>query len=229
MRPADPVDVPPAEAPPPRTPPIPYRAEVIRKSIHLFALVVPLTMALVGRTWSLLLLVPLAALGVAGDVLRVRAAWFQRFIQRFFGWMMRAEEQPPLGGPVTFNGATWVLVSSTLLVLIFPLRIAVAAFVLFILADAAAALVGRRYGRHPWGDGPRTVEGSLAFVATGLVVVAVFPGLAFWVGAVSVVVAAGAEALPGPFNDNLRVPLVAAAVIFALERFVLGFSAPLFF
>ena len=82
------------------------------------------------------------------------------------------------------------------------------------------ALIRRRFGRHRWGGGPRTVEGSLAFLATGVAIMTLFPAVPFWVGVASVVVACGAEALPGPFNDNVRVPLVAAFVILALERLV---------
>lgn len=202
--------------------PIPYREEVKRKAIHLLALVVPLGMALLGKLWSIYLLVPMAILAVCADILRVRSEAFARFIHRIFGSMMRLEERPPLGGPVTINGATWVLLSAAVLALVFPIRIAVPSFVMFMLSDAAAALVGRRFGRLHWGNNPRTVEGSAAFIGTGLVVMAFFSHIAFWIGAVSVVIAALAEALPGPFNDNLRVPMVAATVIFLLEHFILN-------
>ena len=208
---------------------ITYKAEVWRKAIHLVALVVPLGMALLGKAWSLYLLVPTTLLAFTGDVMRVRSAWFAGFIQRFLGFMMRREEVPPVGGPVTINGATWVLLSATLLALIFPIRIAVAAFVMFMLSDAAAALVGRRFGRTRWGGSNRTVEGSLAFLAMGLGIIALFPTIVFWVGAVSVVAAALAEIPSGPFNDNLRVPMVTATIIFLLERFVLGMDVGLFF
>lgn len=208
--------------------PISYKAEVWRKAIHLVALVVPLGMAVLGKTWALYLLIPATALALTGDVLRVRSAWFARFIQRLLGFMMRHEEVPPVGGPFTINGATWVMLSATLLTIIFPIRIAVAAFVMFMLSDAAAALVGRRFGRTHWGRSNRTVEGSLAFLVVGLIIIALFPNIALWVGAVSVVAAALAEIPSGPFNDNLRVPLVAATLIFLLERFVLGINVSLF-
>lgn len=199
---------------------IPYRAEVVRKSIHLLALVVPLFMWVAGREVALAVLVPLALLSISADVLRARSAWFARLIYGTFGSLMRGSEIPPVGGPVRSNGATWVLVAAALLALLFPLRIAVPAFVMFMISDAAAALVGRRFGCHHWGRGSRTVEGSAAFLATGVIVLAFFPDVPFWTGAASVAVACAAEALPGPLNDNLRVPLVAALVIFLLERMV---------
>ncbi|MFQ5569876.1 MAG: phosphatidate cytidylyltransferase [Rhodothermales bacterium] len=201
----------------------------MRKAIHLLALLVPLGMALLGKTWSVYLLIPLAVLALACDVLRVRSAWFSAFVLRYFGFLMRREEQPPVGGPVIINGATWVLLSAALLVVFFPIRIAVPAFVMFMLSDAAAALVGRRFGTLHWGRSARTIEGSMAFLITGVAIMALFSGIVFWIGVVSVVVAALAEAMPRPFNDNLRVPMVTAAVIFALERLVLDADVALFF
>src|SRR5690606_23281163 len=120
---------------------IPYAAEVARKALHLVALVVPLFMALVGKPVALYVLVPAAAVCLAADVLRVRSAGFARLIYRVFGFMMRGSERPPVGGPVVVNGATWVLVSAALVGLLFPLHLAVPAFVTFMIADAAAALV----------------------------------------------------------------------------------------
>ncbi len=205
---------------------IPFAHEVRRKMLHLLALAVPAGMALLGKP-VLFVLAPLALLALTADLLRVRAAWFRRFIERFFGAMMRRSERPPLGGPVSVNGATWVLVSATLLTLLFPIDIAAPALAVFMVGDAAAALVGRRWGRRRWPGGSRTVEGTLAFLAAGLLTMAFMPSLPFGVGAAGTAAAAVAEALPGPLNDNLRVPLVLATVIFALERFALGIDAPL--
>ena len=211
--------------------PIPYKAEVLRKAIHLLALVLPLAMVLLGKTVALYLLVPITALALLADVLRVRSVWFARLVARIFGFLMRSEEQPPVGGSIKLTGATWVVLSATLLTVVFPVRIAAPAFAMFMLSDAAAALVGRRYGRTHWGQSPRTLEGSLAFLLVGLGVMALVAPLAaivFWTGAVSVIVATLAEVPTGPFNDNLRVPMVAAAVLFLLERFVLGIDVGLF-
>lgn len=220
----------PPEAPPSASDPlhdIPYAAELKRKGLHLLALVVPLGMALLGRTRSLYLLIPAALVALSADVLRSRSRRFNGLILRIFGFMMRTDELPPVGGAVSVNGATWVLLSAALLALLFPLPIAVPAFVMFMVSDAAAALVGRRYGRHHWGKGPRTVEGSAAFFVTGFLVMGLFPRFPLWVGAVSVLFACAAEALPRPLNDNLRVPLVAAAVLYGLERYALGVEVSL--
>ena len=174
---------------------IPYRAELVRKAIHLMSLVVPLFMWTVGKWSSIYVLVPAAVLALVADWLRVRSHAFARFIYAIFGFMMRYEERPPVGGAVVVNGATWVLMSAALLALLFPIRIAVAVFVMFMISDAAAALVGRRYGRHHWGSWPRTIEGSVAFVLTGTLIMSLFTGIAFWIGLVAVLLGAAAEIL----------------------------------
>ena len=205
-----------------------YGGELQRKALHLLALVVPLGMAWMGKPGVLYLLIPMALLALSADILRVRSRAFSTFIDHIFGRMMRQEERPGVGDPVSINGATWVLVSAALLAIIFPISIAVPAFIVFMIGDAAAALFGRRYGRVHWGKGPRTLEGSAAFLVVGLLIIACYPGMIFWVGAIGVVVACAAEAMPGPFNDNIRVPLLMALVLFLLERYALGNTLTLF-
>ena len=207
---------------------LPYRDEVKRKALHLAALTVPLVMALLGRTWALAVLVPAALLALAGDALRAYWPPFTQFIRRVVGPLMRADEWQATGATFSINGATWVLLSAVLLTFVFPLDVAVPAFVMFMVSDAAAALVGRRFGRLRWGHGPRTMEGSAAFFVVGLMVMACFPSVPFWVGAAGTACACAAEALPRPLNDNLRVPLVAAAAMALLEGLVLDRTVDLF-
>lgn len=226
-------DVPPdvapsAEAPPADAGAFSYRAELMRKALHLLSLVVPLGMAWLGKPDALYVLAPSALIAVAADVWRSRSAAFNRRIRQVFGPLMRADELPEVGQGLSINGATCVLVSATLLTFIFPLRVAVPVFVMFMISDAAAAVVGRRIGRWHWGRSPRTVEGTLAFLLVGLGVMALFPAVSFWVGAAGVGAAAATEAVSIPINDNIRVPLVAAAVVCVLEWSLLGLPVDLF-
>jgi dolichol kinase len=190
-----------------------YSAEVGRKTLHLLALIIPFGMWWLGPPQALYVVGGLAGIAVTADVTRAYSVPFNEWIRWIFGPLMRAEELPEAGGRVTFNGATCVLVGATLLALVFPMRVAVPVLTMTMLADAAAALVGRRLGRHPWGRLSATVEGSAAFVATGLLVVIWFPSLALGPALAGVVVGAVVEALPLPVNDNIRVPLAAAAIV----------------
>jgi dolichol kinase len=59
------------------------------------------------------------------------------------------------------------------------------------------------------------VEGSLAFIAAGLLVLAFFP-LSWTARLTAILSAAVAEAAPLPVNDNIAVPLIAAAVVWGV-------------
>jgi len=170
-----------AEAP--ETASLSYRGELLRKALHLLALSIPIGMLHVTRPTALAVLWPLALAALGADVLRARWPAFHRFIRGIFGCMMRPEELPPPGDPIAINGATWVLLSSALLATLFPLPLAATAFAIFMVGDAAAALVGRRFGRHRWPGSRRTVEGSLAFFGAALLTAFFSPflcGTACW-------------------------------------------------
>jgi dolichol kinase len=177
---------------------------------------VPLLAVQWGERTTLMIAVPTAILAVCADVLRSRNREFEDFIQRWFGFMMRPSEESE-GGRIIINGATWVVISFALLIGLFPLQIASASFLIFILGDAFAALVGQRIGRHTWPGGSRTIEGSVAFMVVGTLAAATFPGLSMWSAIPAVVVGALAEALPWPLNDNIRVPLVIALTLALIE------------
>ena len=94
-----------------------------------------------------------------------------------------------------------------------------AAIVTLALGDTAAALVGRRFGRHPYavGHARKSLEGSAAFFAVAALVCALIPG-AVSVAAVAAfaLVTTLAEALAGDGFDNVAIPL---AGLLALRLF----------
>jgi dolichol kinase len=199
---------------------IPFRAEVARKALHLIALVIPVTSLLIGRPYAIGLLVPLAIIAVSADVIRARSHVLNGFITKYLGFMMRPSETPGVGSPVVLNGATCVLLSAAILAILFPLRIGMTAFIVFMISDAAAALVGRRMGRIRWPGSRRTIEGSIAFVITGTLLYVAWIGTLHWAILAVVIIGAIAEAVPRPFNDNIRVPLVMGLTMYLLSLFV---------
>lgn len=209
-------------------PSLSYNGELGRKSLHLLALSIPLGMWWVGMPLALYLLAPAALLAVVADLLRSYSESFNTLIRWIFGPLMRPKELPEAGTEIRFNGATCVLVGAVLMVVLFPLRVAVPVLAMAMLADAAAALVGRRVGRHQWGSLSATVEGTAAFIGTGLAIMACFPAVPFGPAAAGVLVGAVVEVLPVPVNDNIRVPVVAALVVVGAEALLLGRPVQLF-
>lgn len=191
-----------------------FRDELARKGLHVLALVIPLGVWPVGRTFAVVVCGAAAAAALAADVLRVRSPRFAAVIDRCFGFMMRLEECPPVGGPIVLNGATWVLLSATLLAAVLPMEVAIVSFTVFMVADAAAAIVGRSIGRRRWPRSIRTVEGSIAFFVTGTAVMLLFGSVPLWTVAIAVLAGTAAEIPSRPLNDNVRVPFVMGIVIY---------------
>lgn len=168
---------------------------------------------MLGRWWALVILIPLSVTAVGADVLRARSDRFSDLIQQLFGRMMRSSERAPAGG-VVLNGATWVLVAATLLTLFFPVKLAAPVFASFLVADAAAAVVGLRFGRRRWSGTHRTVEGSLAFAVAAFICLLPFSHILVIPAAAAALAGACAEAPEWPVNDNVRVPPIMAGVLF---------------
>ena len=111
-------------------------------------------------------------------------------------------------------GSTFFLFSTILTILLFPKPIAVSSLLILILADTAAALVGKGIGRvRIFG---KTLEGSMAFFLTALLIVWIYPTLNRFSGSVAALGATLIELLPIRLNDNLTIPLTAGAIMLFL-------------
>ncbi len=102
----------------------------------------------------------------------------------------------------------------------FPKYVTIVSITLWVFGDAAAALVGRRFGRHRVGD--RTLEGSVGFLTAALLAAAAIPrlqGLAgeYWICAGAALVGTVVELLSrDPVEDNLSVPLSIGGTVWLL-------------
>ncbi len=176
----------------------------------------------IGVVLSLFPRFPTVVLGIAGGV--AATGWtmettrrFWRPMDRFSWWLFGKCAHPH--ERYRINSATWFSTSLLILALIGSPMIAAVALAVLGFADPTAAIVGRRWGRTKLLHG-RSLEGSLAFVGVGFVaatalLLGFFPG--FSLGA-SMAVAAGAavlgavaEAVAKRVDDNLMVPMAAAA------------------
>jgi dolichol kinase len=196
---------------------IDYRAEVIRKSIHLCSLSIPIIYYFISREEALMLLVPMTAAFLFVDLLRHFNSWAAKIFYKVFGWLLRSHEHD--GKSKRLNGATHVLISATLCVLIFPKLITITAFAVLIISDSAAALVGRRFGRKKFLN--KSVEGSAAFFISALFVIVATPKISAGAGEYLIAVAAAAigtvvEASSIAIDDNLSIPISIGTVMWVL-------------
>lgn len=183
--------------------------EVSRKAIH-----AAVSVAAAGMVWQLPaeLTRPLFAAAFLVvflvDVLRRRIGGLGRLFDRAFGAMLRTRESMHL------TGATTLAAGFAIAVLVLPPRTAAVGILIAGLADAAAALVGRRYGRHRIRNG-KSLEGALACFATALILAWVMPDVGFMGALILALGLTLLEAAPLPVDDNLVLPIVASVLYWA--------------
>lgn len=191
-----------------------FRREVIRKAIHLSSISIPLFYFFTPRETALAVSASLMVLALALDLGRHTIPSVARLFGAIFGPLLRRHETDARAKRL--NGGTWVLISATLMIFLFPKLIAITSFLILIVSDLAAALVGRRFGKRPFLG--KSAEGSGAFFLTALAVIAATPKVGYEpaeyaVGAVAALAATIVEASAIGIDDNFSVPLTAGLVL----------------
>ncbi len=179
-----------------------YRGEVWRKLLHLFALVIPIGYHLAPKWVALGAIFAAFCFSLFADICRLRRWRVQRFWTPVTDYIVRPKESNG------FTGATHILFSGFVCLLVFSRPAAALAMSTIILGDAAAALVGRRWGKHKYNHADRSWEGSSAFFAASLIPAFLIPGLPLWIGIVGAALATLVEAFSNQIDDNLSVPLI---------------------
>jgi dolichol kinase len=214
------------------------KQELNRKLLHLLALLMPLGIFYVPEltgvsNWIPPLILFFLVLGsIIMETLRFRYPGIQKLFFLCFGSMLRKEEDK-----IT-TGSTYIIGSAFICSILFrdEPHISFMVLILFILGDAAAALVGQSIGKIKIGK--KSLEGSLACFIICLVLFCIFPILPLvldvWDGAVPIpliIITSFAitlfELVPIKLtthfilNDNLIVPVIAGFCLKWLYPFFL--------
>ena len=184
------------------------RREAARKAFHVSSVALPVLVWLLPRSTATAGLVALAVIAIGVDVARLRLRGPRYHFLRLTRTMLRPHERRGLAG------GTYMALAYAAAILLFPKPIAVAGMLYNGLGDAAAALVGKRFGRHrtAWG---KSWEGFAAALVVCLVVGFAVPGIAPASAVAGALAAAVLEFLPLPLDDNLRVTLGGAGAAWA--------------
>ena len=210
------------------------REEVNRKLLHVLAVILPLSIfygplyADVPRFYACLIILLLLFCSLLIEFFRLRKSVFANWFSDSFGSMMRMEESNQL------TGATYVLGGSAIcsLISLHSELASVCSFLcltLFVLGDAAAAIVGKAVGRIKIGK--KTLEGGIGcFLLCVLLTSLLFPSLPLfsqlWGGSITLIqiliISAAVSILEFfpikwkafTLNDNLYVPGVSAIIAF---------------
>ena len=161
----------------------------------------------------LLIMGALVAFAIIVESARMLSPAVRAIVNRLIGRIMR-----PAEGRL-FTGATYVAIACLLSIWWFPQPVAVTALLFMSISDAAASLVGIKFG------GPRILGKSLSGCAAFLLTAVAVAWWAMpdhrWIGLIGAAAAMVIEALPlrwGPvkIDDNLAIPLGSGALMAAL-------------
>lgn len=198
---------------------IEFRHEILRKLIHLISLGIPIGYYHLSREVTLSILIPMTVISLVLDLGRFYSTTLAHWFYKVFRPLLRAHELDH--EHKLLNGATYVLISATVCVQIFPKIITVAAFTVLIISDSAAALFGRRFGKRRFFQ--KSLEGSAAFFVSAALVLLLVPHVQnataeYLVALVGALVAAVVESasIALRFDDNLSIPLSMGGVMYGL-------------
>jgi dolichol kinase len=164
-------------------------------------------------------LVPIAiaaaftVVGWSMEIGRRRSERINAFCLRLFGKTAHPHEAHRI------NSATWYATALLVIALVQSTAAAAVGLIVLGLGDPAAAIIGKRFGRHKLLYG-RTLEGTLSFMLVGALASFTFlrvahPSLAVGVAALAAVAGgfagAIAELVSRRLDDNLTIPLAAFA------------------
>lgn len=192
-----------------------FRAEFVRKLVHFISLAFPVIYFFTSRKLAIQILLPLTLVILFLDIAKNYHRPSAEIFYRTFAYILRRYERIP--EMRRLNGITSFLLAASISTIAFPKYVTIMSFVLMTFSDAASALVGRRYGITKIMG--RSLEGSLAFVITAVLVVLITPKIEYRLGeylicSLAAVVGAVAEILSGDaINDNFTIPLSIGAAL----------------
>tara|TARA_Y100001935_G_scaffold144425_1_gene119283 strand:+ start:936 stop:1523 length:588 start_codon:yes stop_codon:yes gene_type:complete len=192
------------------------KSEYIRKLIHLSNLIIPISYYYVfqDKRFFLISLFFFVLIFLAIDLFREKNKYIKILFNLFFNRMMRKHE---LNGALT--GASWVMISAFFTILIFPKNIAILSLIFMSVGDTVAGLVGRRVGKLKIGE--KTLEGFVFGFLACAIISYNYKLIPFSISIYGSLVGMIFEVLPLPLDDNLKIPLSSASIMFVIESYLI--------
>jgi len=190
---------------------ISYKQEVLRKMVHLSSIWMVFVMWYAGRVPAFIFFAVLAVLNLIVEYARYKKVpVITPLYEALFKNMLRESH-----GKFRPSGSPPYLASAAVTSLLFPLPFSIISFLCMMFGDTAAALIGRKFGKHKLFNG-KSIEGCAAFLITDfMIVIGAFLILKFsWIlmvcGLVGVIIAMFAELFNEELHldDNFSIPLL---------------------
>lgn len=197
-----------------------FREEAKRKLIHVTGLALPVIYFYTPRPLALKILIALTTIGLVLDFARHHHSKTSEIFNRIFGFVLRIHECDSEGKHL--NAVTWFFIAATVSAIVFPKYITIMSITAALLGDAAAALIGKQFGRPRFRG--KSLEGSCAFFLVASAVLLIAPKINYSRGEylIAILAALGGtltELIPVEvMDDNFIVPLSVAGLMWLMYK-----------
>ena len=192
-----------------------FKRELARKFVHLLSLFILLVYFIASDVFNkkiaLVILVLILIIFLEFEYLRIEIGGKIPLLNRIWKYVRRKKEKNKLGGDVFF------LLGAILVLSIFDVRVAIAAILMTTFGDMSAALIGQKFGKHPFFLKERTWEGTSSELFVDLLIgafvffwgnLSLFYSLELWIVVfVMAITATFVETIVYKMDDNLLIPI----------------------
>ena len=183
-----------------------YKNEVYRKLIHLSSLFFPWLLWMIGKKMFLSFMAPILCFFILLDYIKHSFPKIRDLYYYFFNDVTRENEHD------TVTGATWVFIGIISTVVLFNQQIAIISLMVLSISDSMASLIGIKYGKTKLLK--KTLEGSFAFYLSTFLILSIFTKISVTYAIISSMIITVAELIDINVNDNIRIPLTTAILLY---------------
>ena len=188
-----------------------YKDEILRKLIHLFDSIIPLSLFVIQRETLLMILLPITVIFIFLDFTRHHISFIGKTYLFLFGRVTRNIEKQKNN----VTGATYYLLGCLLTVYFFEdISIIISSLLIMSISDSFAALIGKKYGHTKIYNG-KTLEGSFSFLVSTIIILSIFSvNLSLHALVLISIIVTLVELFSFyRLNDNLTIPLSSAILL----------------
>ena len=188
-----------------------YKNEILRKLIHLFDSVIPLSLFYISRENLLFILTPITIIFIILDFARHHISYLGKIYSTFFYIVTREIEQKRNN----VTGASYYLLGCLIVVYFFhDINIIISSLLIMSISDSFAALIGVKYGKTKI-YGKKSLEGSFSFFVSTIIILYMFMNnlSPFEYIYISLLVTLVELFSFHRINDNLTIPVFAALAL----------------
>ena len=188
-----------------------YKNEILRKLIHLFDSVIPLSLFYISRENLLFILTPITIIFIILDFSRHHITFLGKIYSTFFNIVTREIEQKRNN----VTGASYYLLGCLIVVYFFhDINIIISSLLIMSISDSFAALVGVKYGKTKI-YGKKSLEGSFSFFISTIIILYMFMNNLSTIEYIYISLLITLVELFSfhRINDNLTIPVFAALVL----------------